>query len=258
MQDWVSSLLWQRDSLAQVSWLRFNIRAGTIFALWLQLLLGKDPGFWSDLCSFKLENSAPTWWWFNFYPRANTFTNDEAWIVLLDYLEGSLLIECEEFGTSVIHTRSSDSFDVWKHHALLKKSSSRSSIDALQHHTSEVCLLVYGWTLVAPKILSNRSFWTCEKEIRWETLWCGTWIFMDFSHVTRNISHEQHLLFVGLRSGNVEHAPSWIGRSSILYIDNVLHRKTAATCDKCAESPSVSYLKTSRMLEVVDMIQLLS
>lgn len=45
----------------------------------------------------------------------------------------SLLIECEEFGTPATHThtRSSDSFDVWKHHALLKKSSSRYSIDAL-------------------------------------------------------------------------------------------------------------------------------
>lgn len=90
--------------------------------------------------------------------------------------------------------------------------------------------------------------------VMWDMDFCGFFT----CHKKHFTAHEKHLLFVGLRSGNVEHAPSWIGRSSILYIDNELHRKTAAACDKCAESPSVSYLKTSRMLEVVDMIQLLS
>ncbi len=154
----------------------------------------------------------------------------------------------------------------WKHHALLKNSSSRYSIDPLytiyliQYYwwivdsqylfghvvpmvfdTSEACLLVYGWTLVAPKILSNRSFWTGEKD-RCETL-CGTWIFHDFSQET--IFHIKNTCFVGLRSEKrCFSAPSWIGRSSILYIDNALqHRKTAAAWDMCAEFPSVSYLK---------------
>ena len=98
VRDWVS---WLRsvgcDSISvQLRYLYFDCSH-----CWVK------PGFWSNL-----SKKRRTPWRFiqhsdeNACPGRNTFTNDESWIVMLDYLEGSLfLIECEEFGTPAKHTR---------------------------------------------------------------------------------------------------------------------------------------------------------